>query len=159
MTDFLVMPDLEAIASTVIRGAAIPGLVGVYSSIPAKPTYPLAVVKRLGGRPPVPQALDAARIQVDVLGGAPGDSSSTPTKGQIHDIAQLARVALLRAEGQSYTSPVKAFITAVRDEMGITWSPDNTTKRDRYIFAMFLYGQPLPPVGSGFSSGFDEGFG
>lgn len=143
MTDYLVFPDLEAIASTVIRGAGIPNLIGVYSSIPAKPTYPLATVKRLGGNPAVREALDAPRIQVDVWGGAPGDSTATVSKSMIQDIAQLARVALLRAEGQSYTSPVRALVTAVRDSLGVTWSPDPTTKRDRYLFAMFLYGQPF----------------
>jgi hypothetical protein len=142
MTDYLVFPDLEAISSYVIRSAAIPGLIGVYSSIPANPTYPLATVERLGGFPAVREGLDAPRIQVKIWGGAPGDGAGAPTKSTIQDIAQLARVALLRAEGQTFVTPVAATVTAVRDSLGITWSPDPTTKRDRYIFAMFLYGKP-----------------
>ena len=113
MTDFITMPDLEAVASVTLRNAGISGLNGVYSSIPGNPTYPLITVKRPSGLPAVRYRLDMARIQVDVWGGAPGDGPKAPTKSVIHDIAQQARIALLRLEGRSVTSPVPAFISAV----------------------------------------------
>lgn len=142
--DYLVMPDLEAISSWALRQANISGLgTRVYSSIPRTPTYPLVVVKRSGGIPAVAEALDAPRIQFEVWGGAPGDSDPVPTKGTIEDIAQLARVTLLRMQGQSFTTPVRAYVTGVTDSMGISWSPDPTTNRDRYIFAMNVYGKPI----------------
>lgn len=143
MVDALILPDVEAISSFAIRIASIPGLIGVYSSIPAKnPRYPLATVKRLGGAPANKHRLDMARIQVDVWGGAPKDGPGAPSKSDIQDIAQLARVELLMMEGKEFTVPVRAFVTAVRDSMGITWSPDPTTGRDRYIFAMNVYASP-----------------
>lgn len=141
--DYLVFPDLEAIAGYQLRQANISGLgTRVYSSIPKSPVYPLMQVQRSGGIVQVQQALDGPRMQFDVWGGAPGDSAPTPTKSDIHDIAQLARVVLLRMQGQAFTTPVAAFVTAVRDSMNITWSPDPTTSRDRYIFAMNVYGKP-----------------
>jgi hypothetical protein len=75
-----------------------------------------------------------------VWGGAPGDGPKAPAKSVIHDIAQQARIALLRLEGRSVTSPVPAFISAVRDSMGIAWSPDPSSSRDRYVFSMNIYG-------------------
>lgn len=142
--DFLVFPDLEAVAGYVLRQANIAGLgTRVYSSIPKTPTYPLIRYQRTGGFVAVQQALDGPRIQFEVWGGAPGDGAGAPTKSDIHDIAQLARVELLRMAGQSYTEPVDAYITAVTDAMGLSWSPDPPTSRDRYIFSMNVYGKPL----------------
>ena len=142
MVDYVVLPDLEAVSSFQIRRANIPGLNGVYSSIPASPNYPIATVKRLGGFPTNKYRLDMGRIQVDVWGGAAKDGPGAPSKSAIHDIAQLARVALLQMTGQEFTTPVHAFITDVRDSLGVTWAPDPTTSRDRYIFAMNVYGSP-----------------
>lgn len=148
MTDFLVLPDLESISSWALRQANLEGVGSrVYSSIPGKPVYPLIQYGRFGGTPAVAEALDRARIQLNVLGGAPGDSApSLPSKGQIQDIAQLARITLLQMAGVAFTSPpapVAVYVTAVRDVMGLTWSPDPTTSRDRYIFSVNVYGKPL----------------
>jgi len=148
VTDFLVFPDLESITSWAIRQANIPGLgARVYSSIPGKPVYPLVQYGRFGGTPAVAEALDRGRIQLSVFGGAPGDSAPIlPNKGDIEDIAQLVRITMLRMAGVAFTAPpapVAAYITAVRDVMGLTWSPDPSTSRDRYIFSMNVYGKPL----------------
>lgn len=145
MSQFLELPDLEAVASVTLRSAALVNLdTRVYSSIPGKsPVFPLAVVKRVGGVPAVTEMLDLARIQVDVWGGAPGDGPGAPSKSMILDISQAARVALLELRGTAVTSPVSAFITDVRDALGLSWQPDPTTSRDRYVFAMWVYGKPL----------------
>ena len=148
MTAFNTLPDLEAVASVALRTAAISGLAGVHSSIPAKnPSYPMIIVKRLGGTPVVREYLDRARIQVDVWGGVRKDGSPI-SKSEIHDIAQSARVVLLEMEGQSIHEPVDVFVSAVEDALGIAWSPDPTSGRDRYVFAMWIYGRGLEPISS-----------
>lgn len=131
MPAFKVLADAEAVAAVAIRNAAISGLDDrVYSSIPATPTYPLVVVRRIGGLPVVRQVLDGAIIEVAVWG---------QSKSQAHDIAQLARIELLELEGQQITSPVDAFVTAVDDAQGMTWDPDRSTGKDRYTFAVRLF--------------------
>lgn len=132
MTPFLRGPDIEAIAANAIRNASIPGLNGVYSSIPKKPepVYPLITVARDGGEPAVRQYLDAGVIEVRVWGG---------TKSEIQDIAQRARVALLELEGTTITSPVRAVISGVDDARGLRWEPDELTGKDRYIFMMTIF--------------------
>jgi hypothetical protein len=139
MTDFLVMPDLEAIASKTLRDAGW----RAYSSVPSNPEWPLMVISRAGGFIPVRRYLDAARIQIDVWGGAKGDPAGGTSKSVIQDMAQEARVELHRLEGTSVVDPVAAFITGVEDAMGLTWLPDPDTGRDRYIFAVLIYGRTL----------------
>lgn len=135
MTAYEVFPDIEAIVGYVIRSADIDGLdARVYSSIPREPTYPLAIVKRIGGTPAERHHLDAGRIQVEVWGGS---------KSEIHDITQLARVAIHEAEGTTFAvdggAPVDAVVTGVEDDLGLQWIPDPTTGRDRYIFGVIVY--------------------
>jgi hypothetical protein len=130
MATFDTFPDAEALASKVLRDASITGLsTRVYSSIPNDPTWPLVTVKRIGGVPVERHRLDHPRIQIDVWG---------TSKSEALDIAQAARAALHAMEGQSYSSPVTGTVTAVRDDLGLTWSPDPVTNRDRYIFGVSL---------------------
>jgi hypothetical protein len=35
--------------------------------------------------------------------------------------------------------PVSAFISGVEDSLGLTWQPDPSTGRDRYIFGVSIY--------------------
>ena len=149
MTRFNELPDLEAVVSVAIRDATIGGLEGVYSSIPAKsPQYPLITVKRIGGTPSVRSYLDTARIQIDVWGGVKGDGPGQPTKSDILDISQAARIAVLELEGETVDDPVDVFVSAVEDASGLMWLPDPTTGRDRYSFAMWVYGRALPASSS-----------
>jgi hypothetical protein len=142
---FALLPDLEAATSVALRAANIPGLQGVHSSIPAKnPAYPLLIIQRLGGTPAVREYLDRARIQIDVWGGARKEGERSIPKSTILDIAQLARVALLELEGQIVDpSGLRVFVSAVEDALGITWSPDPTSGRDRYVFSMWVYGREV----------------
>jgi uncharacterized protein DUF3168 len=129
---FVTFPDFEAVAAARLRGANITNLgARVYSSVPADPTFPLAVVQRVGGIPPVRRYLDGANIQVDVWGG---------TKAQARDIADAARRALLQLEGSMVTDPVTAWVSGVDDSLGLTWAPDPETARDRYLFGVLIYG-------------------
>lgn len=133
MTLILEAPDLEAIAAVALRNAAISGVGSrVYSSIPRDPTYPLITVTRIGGIPAVREYLDTASIQIDVWGG---------TKSEAHDIAARARVVLLTIAGTLITSPVRAWISAVEDSLGLSWLPDSVTGRDRYVFGVEMYGR------------------
>lgn len=131
-------PDAEAVVSWVLREADIEGLGDrVYSSIPNTPTYPLIVVRRIGGVPAEIHHLDRARIQIDVWG-----EPATGGKGQAHDIAADARVAVLEAEGQRIASPpapIGAFVTSVEDDLGLMFQPDPNTGRDRYLFGVSVY--------------------
>jgi hypothetical protein len=125
MPEFNEFPDLEAACSDLLRDG---GVDRVYSSIPARPIFPLAVVERLGGVPPIRYHLDAARIQVSVYGN---------NKGEARDEAELARRVLLQAEGTTVEA-WEAVITGVDDETGLTWLPDPETARDRYVFGLIV---------------------
>ena len=131
MPTFDTFPDVEAIAARRLRDAGITNLgTRVYSSIPGDPTYPLIVLRRLGGEPAVRTSLDAGRLEIQVWG---------ESKSQAHDIAATARVKLLELEGEIISVPVGAFVTAVNDDQGLTWDPDNLTGYDRYVFAMRIF--------------------
>lgn len=133
MTTILEAPDMEAVAAVTIRTAAISGLgTRVYSSIPTNPTWPLVTVQRIGGIPAVREYLDTANLQVDVWGNS---------KSEARDIAARARVVLLSIAGTLVTTPVRAWISAVEDALGLSWQPDPITGRDRYIFGVLMYGR------------------
>lgn len=129
MAEFTPFPDIEAVCSTALRDADVcDGR--VYSSVPSRPTYPLAVVERLGGTAPIRQRLDAARIQVSVWADSKSDA---------RDAAELARQTLhATMEGSAYLT-LNAFVTGVEDETGLTWLPDPATSRDRYLFSVLVY--------------------
>lgn len=130
VTLFLDIPNMEAVAGDAIRAAGY----NAYPSVPAKnPQYPLAVVQRLGGLPPERHKLDGARIQVDAWGDNKQDAFT---------LAQKARTALMNLEGTK--SPKhQVYVTGVEDEVGPMWLPDPDTGRDRYVFAVMLYGYTL----------------
>ena len=127
---FDVFPDAEAAASIILRNANISGG-RVYSSIPATPTFPLIVVERVGGIPAVRQRLDRARVQISTWGNS---------KSETRLIAMQARAALLTAEGTTVViSTGNAVITGVDDDLGLFWSPDSATDRDRHIFGVEIF--------------------
>lgn len=139
-TAYSPFPDIEAVCRQALADAGVCGG-RVYSTIPAKVTkesWPLAIVRRLGGTPAIRQRLDAARIQVDVWGG---------TQAEARDEADAARVALHELEGQAFTR-WDAFVTAVDDELGLNRVPDGDTGRERYVFACRVYAHHYEPKGS-----------
>lgn len=119
------MPDVEAAASRILRNAGLRS----YSSLPGSPQYPLCVVQRIGGVPAEKHKLDEPRIQVDVWG---------TSKSEARDLAELARRTLFAAES-AYIAEDNCQITCVEDELGLAFSPDPVSKRDRYIFAVRIY--------------------
>jgi len=139
MSDYVLMPDLEAVVRKTIADAGY----SAYSSIPNSPTWPIVVVMRAGGFAAVHRYLDAARLQIDVWGGAKGDTSPTP-KSTIQDMVQDIRRRVVRLEGTKVTTPVGAWISGVEDG-SLIWLPDDDTGRDRYILTMEIYGRGLLP--------------
>lgn len=125
-------PDIEAMMARALRDAGVCGG-RAYSSIPKSPTWPLAVVQRLGGTPAVERRLDLARIQVDVYGNS---------KSEARLEADRARLALHEVEGTSFPTE-SGFITGVVDESGLTFLPDPVTGRDRYTLGVLVYASTL----------------
>lgn len=133
MPRFNPFPDAEATANWKLRQANIASG-RVYSSIPTSPTYPLVVLKRIGGQPAERHYLDASRIQFDVWGNS---------KSEAFDIAQSARVIIHDMAGTTFTvaggAPVDCAVLAVDDDLGLMFMQDSITGRDRYIFGCQLY--------------------
>lgn len=131
--EYDVFPDAEAFVGWAIRDAGIPGLNGVYSSIPKSPPANYAVIRRIGGVPNERHRLDQPNLQIDVW---------AVDKATGHDLAQAARVAVHELEGGTYgvfdSCPVAIVVTAVTDSLGLSFIPDPTTHKDRYIFGLRL---------------------
>ncbi len=127
MTTHSPMPDVEAVVIAALRSANVCSG-RVYSAVPVTPTWPLATVKRLGGTPTERHRIDSARIQIDVF-------SDIGDKATARDEADAARIAAHELEGTT-SSSLNAAITAVDDELGLTWLPDPDTGRPRYVFAV-----------------------
>jgi hypothetical protein len=136
VSKYNVLPDIEAAVAEAIRDAAITDLdERVYSSIPAKPTYPLAVVQRIGGTPAVRRYLDRANIQINIW---------ATSKSEALDIAQEARVAVLETEGTTVTvDGMNIWVSAVDDSLGLSFVPDPATNRDRYLFGLLVAARVL----------------
>jgi hypothetical protein len=130
MVDMFTFVDAERYVGEALRAASTGAGTRVYSSIPKSPTWPLITLQRIGGMPVDKHRVDRASIQIAVW---------ADTKSAAHDIAQEARVAILRMEG---TTPNGAVIAGVTDQLGMTWQPDPVTQRDRYIFGMMLVIHP-----------------
>lgn len=128
---FDVMPDAEAVVSTLIRstlGAR------AYSSIPRSPTYPLVLVRRYGGVPVTRMRLDSADIQIDVYG---------KSKSEARLLAQQVLTELKSQGEESATVTVStgnAFVTGVTQIMGLTWMPDSSNVPiNRYVFSVRVF--------------------
>ena len=129
--DFQLFPDVEALCSEWLREQLS---ARVYSTIPSNPVYPLMTVKRIGGLPADRARLDRANLQIDVWGN---------NKSEARDLADSARRQLHRMEGRIFSTGagdvVNAVVTGVRDNLGMTWLPDPSSDRDRYIFGVSVY--------------------
>lgn len=135
MSDYNEFPDIEAVCSKAIRAAGVAGGRS-YSSIPSSPSYPLCVVRRIGGLPADKRALDSAHIQVDVW----ADDKATARRE-----AAAARRAIHRLEGTA-DEQFEAFVTEVEDQLGLLSLEDPDTDKDRYVFAVLVHahGEPAP---------------
>lgn len=120
-----VFPDAEAVVVNILKAASYP----VASAIPAHPTYPLVIVKRVGGLPVEKHHADNPNIQIEVWG---------TDKAEAHDLAQATRATIHDAEG-TLVSELSAYIAGVEDTLGMSWSPDPVSQRARFVYAVGLY--------------------
>lgn len=126
--------DAELLAVTGLRATAdVATLVAtrVYTEIPPTPTYPLVRVVRIGGVPTIAQHLDPARLQIDAWG---------TTKYQARTVAATTQAALHAMVGVHN----EGVVTAVEDDLGLSWSPDPETDVARYVFGVVMYIHPTP---------------
>ena len=130
---FSVMPDIEAVALKKLNDAGVCSG-RCYPSIPASPTYPLAVVERIGGIPPVRQRLDNGNVQVRVYGNS---------KAEARDAAELARRKLMDLENTTDATNA-AWVSGVADTLGLSWQPDPVSKRDCYVFGVAIFAHANP---------------
>lgn len=124
--------DAELLTVNWLRGHAdVTALVAtrVYTEVPAQPVYPLLRVIRIGGVPMIAQHLDIARVQIDAWAA---------TKKAARDLAATAQAAMHELPG---ARPL-GVVTAVEDDLGFTWSPDDATDQPRYVFGVSIYIHP-----------------
>lgn len=137
---FAVFPDAEALTGAWLRAGT-----GwrAYSAIPSSPTWPLIRYRRIGGIPLDRRWVDRAALQFDVY--------ADKLQSQAQDLAAAVRQRLMLMEGELFTTaggdPADAEIKAVRDNLGMFYSPDPsyTPARPRYIFGVELTLHPLIP--------------
>lgn len=138
------LPDAELIAVDILRASSdLDSLVNnrVYTAIPSEATYPLVRVIRIGGLPTIRQHLDVARLQVEAWAGILDDPAvATTAKGTARQVAVVAQAALHAAIGTHDAGVV----TAVEDDLGLSWQPDPDTDRARYLFGVSLHTHPKP---------------
>lgn len=128
-----VLPDAEQLAVDWLKAHTdIDALVGnkIFTALPKDPTYPCLVIRRLGGVPAIREHLDRARLQIDAWGR---------TKYEARQAAAAAQAALHEMPPATHTQGV---VTAVEDDLGLTWSPDPVTDRPRYIVGVLVYLHP-----------------
>lgn len=125
MSAFDAYPDAEAVVCEQL--ATVPGTDHVGTRIPADATGTVVRVTRLGGIAPVRGRLDLARIQVEVWNA---------DQATARDVAAECLKALHELEG---TSTETAFVTAVEQDLGMSFIPDPMTNQSRYIFGVAVY--------------------
>lgn len=125
------LPDTEALVIWFLSDALIAGG-RVYGSFPEAPTYPLAVVQRVGGNPE-PRWLDKADLQVDVWAA---------TRAEARDSAANAFASLMTMEGAIDTGTVQGVVTGVLPGSGLRWLPDEDTEQPRYTFSVLVTAHP-----------------
>lgn len=134
MTTFETFPDAEQLAVEILLassfGAFTPWIGTELPDDFGEMTGPdlVIVIHRFGGVPVERHRIDSPRLQFDVFG---------TTKANAFDVATAARVNMMSAEGQVYSTP-PCFLSGVADDMGLTWLPDPKDLRPRYIFALQL---------------------
>jgi len=130
------LPDAEELATAYLRGVSdvtTAAVGGIHTEVPKNPTWPLLVVRRIGGRPRDRRWVDAPRLQIDAW-------ADVGEKKAAHDLAAIARAALQDMAG-IYDQGI---VTGVDDDLALTWQPDPVTSRARYLFGIVAYTHPLP---------------
>src|SRR4051812_22944304 len=130
---FRPFPDSELLATTILNAASFgsytiaDGMIG--NRLPDTPTYPVIVVRRVGGVPSDRHRVDNPEIQANVWGD---------TKKAAQDVAALARAALFTAEGRlfSLADGTRVFLSGVEDSIGLSDLFDPLNKIPHYVFSV-----------------------
>jgi hypothetical protein len=134
------IPNIEKLVITELNeNSDVLTVVGgeVHGRIPTAPTFPLAVVQRVGGSADRHPWIDNARIQFDVWAEKGQKSQAFAGAAAIH--------AALHALGGLYDDGV---VTAVRDETVLQYIEDPETNRPRYSSVVVVTAHPLVTVTS-----------
>jgi hypothetical protein len=125
--------DVERLAADYLRGRTeISAIVGtrVSNALPKTPTYPYLIGSRFGGVADHLAWLDRARLQFEAWGTSKGNANL------------LARTALAALHEMPLATHALGVVTNVAQELGLTWSPDETTDQPRYVFGVAVYLHP-----------------
>jgi len=128
------VPNTEKLIISELNGDTdVTSAVGgeVHGRIPTSPTFPLAVVMRVGGASDRHPWVDNARIQFDVWADVGKKSDALAGAAAIH--------AALHALGGVYDDGV---VTAVRDETVFQYIEDPETNRPRYSSVVVVTAHP-----------------
>lgn len=138
------MVDAERLVSAWLRAQAeVTAVVGprvFVGLVPAGQAFPLVTVERIGGVPhPGPLHLDRARLQIDAWGRGSTASPVPSGRAQVRDLAALVQALLHeRLPGRHELGVV----TAVEEDLGLSWSPDPEDGRDRFLFGVTVFTHP-----------------
>jgi hypothetical protein len=128
------MPDIEAVVRIALDDAGL----RAYSSLPANPQYPVVTIQRTGGLPAVKQLLDAAVIDFNTW---------ADNKADARDLADEVRQVVYGLVDTT-NDEWECTVTEVEDTLGLTFQPDPSTNRDRYVFALRIYAYSTLPATS-----------
>lgn len=111
-----VLPDAELAVIQYLRSRTeVTSLVPaarITTTLPTEPTYPVILVKRIGGLAKAWQQIDEPALQVEVVGGS---------RYQCQQIARTVRACLLAIFNDTVT---EAVLASASEEVGIQWIPD-----------------------------------
>lgn len=126
----VLLPDVEqAVIDFLTADVEVTADVG--SEVPVEPSYPLAVVERIGGVPNdvEPRWLDRASVRVRVQG---------ETKAEAHDAAAACEASLFTMRGLQANGAV---VSGVRSVIGLQWLPDESGQ-PQYVFQVAIAAHP-----------------
>jgi hypothetical protein len=146
------LPDTEGAVRAYLRSHTdVAAVVGqrVFFGIPGTPTYPLAVVARVGGFEDSSDApIDQALIQVDCIGSLHDDTRNSPDKAEANRVRLAVRQAFLDLTHTH--ADVEVADTVVRLSGAVVQSdpylPDPGDGRPKYPITVQLTAHQLIPT-------------
>jgi hypothetical protein len=111
-----VLPDGELAVIQYLRARSqVTALVSadrITSALAPQPTYPVVIVKRIGGLANAWQRVDDVALQVEVIGGS---------RYQCHELARTVRACIMAIFNDTVS---EAVLVSASEEVGIQWMPD-----------------------------------
>jgi hypothetical protein len=112
-----VLPDAELAVIQYLRSRSevtnlVPGE-RITTTLAPNPTYPVVLVKRIGGNATAWQRIDEPALQIEVVGG---------TRYQCQALARTVRACILAIRNDQVS---EATLVSGFEEVGIQWIPDS----------------------------------